>query len=355
MSTDFNKPVAADLESVILAQIRAGRDDQARMFEPTLTGAHSNLKIGTIRWNDSTKRDEIWDGSTWGPKATLYSISINGNAATATKWATPRLLTIGETGKNVDGSAAVSWTLEEIGAEPARTLVSQAIAEAGAETIIKSWTAQRVRQAITGWWASLGDLAKNISGNAATATKWAVARTLTLGATGKAVDGSANVTWTAEEMGVVPDSGTSTVAGAKTFTSDITVQNSSPEVVLVDTTDSGSASVKNDGNYVGFYDNDAGQWQFRTNDAGRLHSLQYGWLDDYFALAGDSVIYDGSVVESARIDMSGPNGGGGNTGSAQTIDAGSNRVVVGLRKSIISVEKGYYYGVYLRSRTIKVS
>jgi hypothetical protein len=106
MSTDFNKPVAADLESVILAQIRAGRDDQARMFEPTLTGAHSNLKIGTIRWNDSTKRDEIWDGSTWGPKATLYSISINGNAATATKWATPRLLTIGETGKNVDGSAA---------------------------------------------------------------------------------------------------------------------------------------------------------------------------------------------------------------------------------------------------------
>jgi hypothetical protein len=212
-----------------------------------------------------------------------------------------------------------------------------------------------VRQAITGWWASLGDLAKNISGNAATATKWAVARTLTLGATGKAVDGSANVTWTAEEMGVVPDSGTSTVAGAKTFTSDITVQNSSPEVVLVDTTDSGSASVKNDGNYVGFYDNDAGQWQFRTNDAGRLHSLQYGWLDDYFALAGDSVIYDGSVVESARIDMSGPNGGGGNTGSAQTIDAGSNRVVVGLRKSIISVEKGYYYGVYLRSRTIKVS
>ena len=42
--------------------------------------------------------------------------SITGNAATATKLQTPRTLTIGNTGKSFDGSANVSWSLEEIGA-----------------------------------------------------------------------------------------------------------------------------------------------------------------------------------------------------------------------------------------------
>lgn len=42
--------------------------------------------------------------------------SITGNAATATKLATARTLTIGSTGKSFDGSANVSWSLSEIGA-----------------------------------------------------------------------------------------------------------------------------------------------------------------------------------------------------------------------------------------------
>jgi hypothetical protein len=42
--------------------------------------------------------------------------NINGNAATSTSWQTARTITIGSTGKSVDGSAAVSWTLAEIGA-----------------------------------------------------------------------------------------------------------------------------------------------------------------------------------------------------------------------------------------------
>lgn len=48
--------------------------------------------------------------------------SITGNAATATKLQTARTLTIGNTGKSFDGSANVSWTLSEIGAQD--TLVS---------------------------------------------------------------------------------------------------------------------------------------------------------------------------------------------------------------------------------------
>lgn len=49
--------------------------------------------------------------------ATIQASSFSGNAATATKLATPRTLTIGDTGKTFDGSEDVSWTLEEIGAK----------------------------------------------------------------------------------------------------------------------------------------------------------------------------------------------------------------------------------------------
>lgn len=45
--------------------------------------------------------------------------STTGNAATATKLATARALTIGNTAKNFDGTAALGWTLAEIGAADA--------------------------------------------------------------------------------------------------------------------------------------------------------------------------------------------------------------------------------------------
>lgn len=47
----------------------------------------------------------------------------------------------------------------------------------------------------------------SVSGNAGTATKLATARTITIGSTGKTFDGSANVSWTAAEMGVLPMTG----------------------------------------------------------------------------------------------------------------------------------------------------
>ena len=46
---------------------------------------------------------------TWG-------ISISGNALSAAAWQTARTLTIGNTGKSVNGTANVSWSLAEIGA-----------------------------------------------------------------------------------------------------------------------------------------------------------------------------------------------------------------------------------------------
>ena len=44
--------------------------------------------------------------------------TVSGNAGTATTWQTSRTLTIGNTGKAVNGSANVSWSLAEIGAIP---------------------------------------------------------------------------------------------------------------------------------------------------------------------------------------------------------------------------------------------
>ena len=78
--------------------------------------------------NGSTGAQEIWssgysDGTTFTSdgKYLLYrdtsgNVKLYGNADTATKWATARTLTIGSTGKSVDGSGNVSWSLGEIGA-----------------------------------------------------------------------------------------------------------------------------------------------------------------------------------------------------------------------------------------------
>lgn len=46
----------------------------------------------------------------------IKAIQFKGNADTADKWKTTKKLTIGSTGKNVDGSTDINWSLDEIGA-----------------------------------------------------------------------------------------------------------------------------------------------------------------------------------------------------------------------------------------------
>ena len=59
------------------------------------------------RWqNDITSHTHNYAGSS----------SAGGAANSAVKWSTARTLTIGSTGKSVDGSGNISWTLSEIGA-----------------------------------------------------------------------------------------------------------------------------------------------------------------------------------------------------------------------------------------------
>lgn len=53
-----------------------------------------------------------------GVTASTFTGALAGNASTATKLATARTLTIGNTGKTFNGSSNVSWSLSEIGAIP---------------------------------------------------------------------------------------------------------------------------------------------------------------------------------------------------------------------------------------------
>ena len=77
--------------------------DAALMFDSGSTAA-INIPTGAKRWNSSASKFEKFDGTSWSDLSTLYAISINGNAATATKLATP--ISIG--GVSFDGSASIS-------------------------------------------------------------------------------------------------------------------------------------------------------------------------------------------------------------------------------------------------------
>lgn len=58
----------------------------------------------------------------WGTARTINGTSINGSTNyTTANWGTARTITIGNTGKSVNGSANVAWTLAEIGAQAALT------------------------------------------------------------------------------------------------------------------------------------------------------------------------------------------------------------------------------------------
>lgn len=118
--------------------------------------------------------------------------SITGNAATATKLLNARTITIGNSAKGFDGSANVIWTLSEIGAAATN------------QTMYLGTTAVAINRGS----GALSLSGVSIDGNAGTSNKLATARTLTIGSTGKAFDGSANVSWSLAEIGAAAASHT---------------------------------------------------------------------------------------------------------------------------------------------------
>jgi hypothetical protein len=266
------------------------------------TKTFTNAIVGSITGNAGT-------ATTLQTARTINGTSFNGSAnITTANWGTARTLTIGSTGKSVNGSGNVSWSLAEIGAAAASH--SHAIADVtglqtaldarlpvsggsmfgllvgrssaatdvntandtgsfsvrGSSTTIASMTFHRTGvYAINmglgtdnvfriGGWSAVADAFRmdgsgnltmagtvtassftgNLSGNAGTATQlatartingtnfngtanittanWGTARTLTIGSTGKSVNGSGNVSWTLAEIGAAAASHTHTIA-----------------------------------------------------------------------------------------------------------------------------------------------
>ena len=188
--------------------------------------------------------------------------TLDGNATTATRLQTAHKFTIGNAQKNFDGSADITWTLSEIGAAPVDHIhtninhLGNVYAQSTGERASKDGLSMQLvynngypypygnvlnlkgtgdGQLFIGWSGSTGahapvyvrskrdtgdawsDWAQfyttanpqtDITGNAGTATKLAVAKTITIGNTGKSFDGSGNVSWSLDEIGAVSPSHT---------------------------------------------------------------------------------------------------------------------------------------------------
>ena len=89
-------------------------------WRPLILGSSNG---GTEGFTPDTKTDGVFTVQTLSCqpssgtiKANIFKGNLNGNADTANKLATARKLTIGSTGKDFDGSAALSWSIDDIGA-----------------------------------------------------------------------------------------------------------------------------------------------------------------------------------------------------------------------------------------------
>jgi hypothetical protein len=249
----------------------------------------------------------------------INGTAFNGSAAiTTATWGTARTITIGSTGKSVDGSAAVSWSLAEIGAAAvgATTYVGTT-----AITLNRASAAQSLTgiTSIDGSAATL-TTARNINGTAfngsaaITTATWGTARTITIGSTGKSVDGSAAVSWSLAEIGAAAVGattyvGTTAIAlnrasaaqsltgitsidgSAVTFTS--TTQNSQFNSIGVGTAGSGTAGqIRATNDITAFYSSDASlKENVKTIDNAlakieKINGVEFDWTDAFIEAQG---------------------------------------------------------------------
>ena len=202
--------------------------------------ANINLPGVNTAGNQSTSGNAA-TATTLQTARTINGTSFNGSAnITTTNWGTARTFTLGSTGKFVNGSADVSWSVDEIlptgtngqvlkhngtswvaGADSNTTYSEMTEAEAitGTASTSRVITPAVLKSAIT----AHAPVQTTISGNAATATKLATARTISLtGAVTGSVsfDGTsdASVSTTIADTVAITQGGTgaTTVAAART-------------------------------------------------------------------------------------------------------------------------------------------
>jgi len=109
-------------------KLQINGDVSATTFKGALVG---NATTATTLQTARTINGTSFNGSAnittniWGTARTINGTSINGSTNyTTANWGTARTLTIGSTGKSVNGSANVAWSLSEIGAADATATVN---------------------------------------------------------------------------------------------------------------------------------------------------------------------------------------------------------------------------------------
>ena len=212
------------------------RTDHVHPAQTTVSGnAGTATKLQTARTINGVSFDGTSNITITAAANGGTSAACSGNAGTATKLQTARTLTVGNTGKTFDGSANISWSLTEIGAAPTShgTHVTYSTTAPAAPGTASAGTASTVART-----DHVHPAQTTVSGNAGTATKlqtartingtsfdgtaaittanWGTARTLTVGNTGKSVNGSGNVSWSLAEIGALPLAG-GTLTGAIAF------------------------------------------------------------------------------------------------------------------------------------------
>jgi len=160
---DHSLPQLSSSYADFLSFFSARISDVALGLDPAFTTV-TNPPTNALRFSSAAKKWQRWNGTSWVDAATDYAISITGNAGTATalqtaraingtnfdgsapittaNWGAARTITLGATGKSVNGSANVSWTLAEIGAAPADATVNLTGDQSASG--VKTWTGQQL-------------------------------------------------------------------------------------------------------------------------------------------------------------------------------------------------------------------
>lgn len=120
-----NADTATSVGNSFIIKLNSGSTENTDLF--TFNGSEAktlNITASGIGAAAASHTHNYAGSSSAGGAATT-ALTCTGNAATATKLATAKTITIGNTGKSFDGSANVSWTLSEIGAGNTNRIVVQ--------------------------------------------------------------------------------------------------------------------------------------------------------------------------------------------------------------------------------------
>lgn len=292
---------AAALRAALSIKSAALKDEGAGngLDADTVDGRHAAefaAAAHTHTWADITGTVPTWNQNTTGSAASLT---------------TARTLQIGNTGKTFDGTANVTWTLAEIGAATSghnHTLdglsnvtitsntegevlqwngtawINRTLAEAG----ILSTTATAAAATKLATARTINGTSFNGTANITTAN-WGTARTLTIGATGKSVNGSADVTWTLAEIGAAANS-------SPTITGTITLSGATQVGLLLSPSSGRQVQLtSNSTPNIGLYDIAASAWLFR------IDSSNHFWFSGPGTFSG--VVTASGFTVSSRRDL----------------------------------------------------